>query len=237
MTLDTDVLILGGGCAGLSLATALAEKAPHLRVHVLEARERYSRDRTWCFWNTEPHPFTAGVTHGWNDWRVRYGGQEARQHSRRYTYQHLPADRFYELATAAMARAGHVLTMGTQASVPAEEEFKDRERAGPCETETTQGILRSRWVFDSRPHASGELPPMLVQRFLGWHVRAGRGCFNPSVVDLMDFQPAEPANPQPGRTTFFYVLPFSPTEALVEATFFDDPALPLACAEICCSII
>jgi lycopene beta-cyclase len=48
MTPDTDVLILGGGCAGLSLAVALAERAPAMRVDTLEARMDYTRDRTWC---------------------------------------------------------------------------------------------------------------------------------------------------------------------------------------------
>ena len=73
-SLDTDVLILGGGCAGLSLATALAQWAPQLRVHILESRRSYTRDRTWCFWHAGSHPFSAGVTHRWPGWRVRHAG-------------------------------------------------------------------------------------------------------------------------------------------------------------------
>jgi len=68
---------------------------------------------------------------------------------------------------------------------------------------------------------------VLEQRFVGWHVRTERPCFDASVVDLMDFQPCV----ERGRTAFLYVLPFSATEALVEATFLDDPALPSANAE------
>ena len=68
MTYDADVLILGGGCAGLSLATALAEQHSDLRVQILEARTTYVRDRTWCLWNTEPHPFQHCVTHRWHSW-------------------------------------------------------------------------------------------------------------------------------------------------------------------------
>ena len=34
-----------------------------------------------------------------------------------------------------------------------------------------------------------------------------------------------------GRTVFFYTLPFSPNEALVEATYLDDPTLTPACAD------
>jgi lycopene beta-cyclase len=43
----------------------------------------------------------------------------------------------------------------------------------------------------------------------------------------MDFQRSEVA----GRTVFFYTLPFSPHEALVEATYLDHPALAPACAD------
>ena len=221
MSLDADVLILGGGCAGLSLAMALSQSAPQLSVQVLEPRTQYRRDRTWCFWNTEPHPFSAGVTHRWQSWRVRGGDTEVRQRSDRYTYDHLPADRFYQLATAAVERSGHVLSMGVEAQTP-------RQEDDLCEVQTSLGTLRSRWVFDSRPRIDTSRPT-LIQRFLGWHVQTAEACFDPSVVDLMDFQPGT----LPGRTTFFYLLPFSPTEALVEATFLDDPALPPPDADTC----
>lgn len=160
------------------------------------------------------------MTHRWDSWRVRHAGVEARQRSHRYSYEYLPADRFYELAMGAMRDAGQTLSMGI--------DVKSVRRAGEgCKVETNRGALRSRWVFDSRPRPRGEVRPMLEQRFAGWHVRTERPCFDASMVDLMDFQPSM----EQGRTAFFYVLPFSATEALVEATFLDDPALAPADAE------
>ena len=221
MSLDTDVLILGGGCAGLSLAAAVAQQAPHLRVHVLESRRQYQRDRTWCFWNTEPHPFFAGVTHHWASWRVRHAGAFVQQRSRHYTYDYLPADCFYQLATDILGKAGHALSMGV--NVHAVE-----SRHNCLEVETDTGPLRARWVFDSRPRNADKIMPVLVQRFLGWHICTSLPCFDPAAVELMDFQPSS----ERGRTAFFYLLPFSTTEALVEATFLDDPTLPQPQAEL-----
>jgi lycopene beta-cyclase len=218
--LDADVIILGGGCAGLSLAVALGQRASHLRVKTVESRSQYERDRTWCFWNTAPHPFSAGVTHRWHSWRVRNAGTEALQQSRHYAYECLPADRFYDLAADQLRSAGQELLLGVDVQAVRQDE-------GACAVETTQGVLRSRWIFDSRPRNPYALRPWLLQRFAGWHVRTTRPCFDPSVVDLMDFQPGT----EHGRTLFFYVLPFSPTEALVEATYLDDPTLPPADAE------
>ncbi|MFQ3248021.1 MAG: lycopene beta-cyclase, partial [Arenicella sp.] len=42
---DVDVAILGGGCAGLSLAVRLASS--NFLVKVIEPREDYVDDRTW----------------------------------------------------------------------------------------------------------------------------------------------------------------------------------------------
>lgn len=214
MSQDAEVLILGGGCAGLSLATALARQAPRMRVLTLEARSAYTRDRTWCFWNSTAHPFQAGVTHRWHQWRVQANGIEARQQSSRYCYEHLPADRFYQMAQDEIAGANQELLLGAHAGAVLGDE------AGFL-TETNLGAIRSRWVFDARTSEPAESKPAFLQRFEGWHVRTERSCFDPCCVDLMDFQQSTVA----GRTVFFYVLPFSAREALVEITYLDLPEL------------
>ena len=52
---DYDLIIIGGGCAGLSLARRLIEDESTLRVLILEHRDAYSDDRTWCFWENSDH--------------------------------------------------------------------------------------------------------------------------------------------------------------------------------------
>ncbi len=221
MSLDADIAILGGGCSGLSLAVALSQLAPKLSVIILEPRARYERDRTWCYWNAEPHSFSAAVTHHWDRWRVRYAGRQACQQSDRYQYEYLPADRFYEVATDTLRAAGQTLCLSTHVQ-------EVRDTGDVCMVGTDRGSLRTRWVFDSRPYAAADMHPQLLQRFTGWHVRTARPCFNPRVIDLMNFQPAA----EQGRTAFLYTLPFSTTEAMVEATYLDDPALDPADAEL-----
>jgi lycopene beta-cyclase len=46
-----DLIILGGGCAGLSLARRLSELGEDCpQTVILESRSSYTDDRTWCFW-------------------------------------------------------------------------------------------------------------------------------------------------------------------------------------------
>jgi lycopene beta-cyclase len=220
---DADVAILGGGCAGLSLAVALGQVSPDCKVHVLEERSEYVRDRTWCLWNAEPHPFESCVTHSWNRWRIRCQGESVVRGSNRYSYQHIPADRFYKCALESIAESPQQqITLSTRvhAVAPDGENFR---------IETDRGSLRAARVFDSRPQAVSvrQQTAGLVQRFSGWHVVTDGPCFNSTTVELMDFQSSADA----GRTIFFYTLPFSANEALVEATYLDHPDLAPARAE------
>ena len=56
---DYDLIIIGGGCSGLSLAAALCRLAvqpEHVpRTLIVEPRSRYTNDRSWCFWAQADH--------------------------------------------------------------------------------------------------------------------------------------------------------------------------------------
>ncbi len=218
MTPDAEIVIVGAGCAGLSLAAALALERVPGRVLLLEPRTVYTRDRTWCFWNTEEHPFTSAVSHSWNAWGVSANGRAVLRQSRRYRYCHIAGDRFYRDAVERVDRAPEQqLCRGVSVRSIA------REANGLQAVETDQGRLLARQVFDSRPAAGDQASqPAFLQRFLGRHVRTAQACFDPEAVELMRFLPSD----VPGRIRFLYLLPFSATEALVEMTYLDAPTLP-----------
>ena len=206
-----DIVILGAGCAGLSLAYHLRERGVDRSIVLLDPRTSYERDRTWCFFTGRPHPFEALTSHRWSRWRVR-DRRWIERSAPSITYQHLPADTFYQRC---LARLGDRVRLGVEA-------FSVRERANSVEIETSAGPIEARLVFDSRPSRSRAAPGeiTLLQHFEGWHVCAERPAFDPSVATLMDF-----AAPQDHAIHFVYVLPYSPTEALVEATFFGGAVL------------
>ena len=56
---DFDFIIIGGGCAGLSLAYELEihKKLENKSLAIIEPRLEYKKDKTWSFWRVEKHNF------------------------------------------------------------------------------------------------------------------------------------------------------------------------------------
>ena len=203
-----DVAILGGGLAGLSLAARLAHpRLRHLRVLVVEARPRYTWDRTWSYWATTPHPFQDAVSHRWARWAVAAPGQVAVRGASGLQYESIAADNFYTAAVGMVRAASHI-------------DFFMGVRAEAVEQETgvvirlPDGPVHAGVVFDTRP-----APAMgrhgLTQLFVGQEIETGHPVFDPGIALLMDFSVT-----QAGATHFMYVLPTSPRHAMVEDTWF-----------------
>ena len=207
-----DILLVGAGLAGLSLAVALVDAGvADRRIVLLDGRTEYSADRTWCYWDVARHPFEACVTHRWHRWSA--GGTVVQ--AGRHAYCHLPADRFYAEAVGRLRRAPNVdLRHGCRVGAL-------RDDGQSVTAETNGGPIRGSLAFDSRPVPTRSRPGdvRFAQQFVGLSVRTNAACFDPATVHLMDFDP-------PGRDVrFTYVLPFSPTEALVEATAISEAAV------------
>ncbi|NDG72561.1 MAG: FAD-dependent oxidoreductase, partial [Proteobacteria bacterium] len=66
MTPAFEMIIIGGGCAGLSLAMRLSNVLEKKRVLIVEARTEYANDRTWCFWGNDSAQLRHLVTHRWH---------------------------------------------------------------------------------------------------------------------------------------------------------------------------
>ena len=56
---DFDFIIIGGGCAGLSLAYELEinNKLKNKTLAIIEPRDEYKKDKTSSYWKTFPHNF------------------------------------------------------------------------------------------------------------------------------------------------------------------------------------
>lgn len=94
-----------------------------------------------------------------------------------------------------------------------------RRNDGLYEIATEDGSVRARWVFDSAPNVAPAFPaqdrPQAVLSGTGIRVTSDREVFDPATATLFD--PLD-------QKSFAYLLPLSPTEALVESASFDSVA-------------
>ncbi|MER7760361.1 lycopene cyclase family protein [Streptomyces sp. NPDC097619] len=217
----TDVLIIGAGAAGLSLAHRLAGPVPNGRtpsVLLVDAPPGPLRPapRTWCFWESGRGRFDAAVRYQWRHLRVRPPvGPPVEGDIAPLRYKMIRSDDFEALVGRALATSAHVRRL--EAVVDAVVEVREGALVSMTEPEGREREVTARWVFDSRP--LDRLPAArttLLQHFRGWFVRTARPVFDPRTAELMDFR-----TPQPSEgLSFGYVLPTAPDEALVEYTRF-----------------
>lgn len=216
-----DLIILGGGCAGLSLGMQLASDPGSLSsVLILEERSRYSHDRTWCYWGfDETHRWPIKPDHSWKKLVVSKGITKSWIESPIIPYHMIKSDSFYARAET-MIRDQNIVKLVMSTRVLASSWIDDNV----FHIETSSGPHQARFVVDTRP--SSERSPKkghLWQVFLGDEIETGTDCFDPSAVTLMDF-----IAPSPYPVEFIYLLPLSPRRALIEQTVFSrKPLNPL----------
>jgi lycopene beta-cyclase len=215
-------VILGAGCAGLSLCHYLLERGVEGGILILDRRSTFEDDRTWCFWDVEPTPFSHLATRRWSSWRVRAGGRDTVQTSERYPYLCLTGRDFYEHALDSIASRGDVtLALG-------EDVEGYWEVGGEVVVRSSGGDVWAGDVFDARGltpdtpvfQEARRTGPWVPQIFFGMRLRTRREVFDPEVCTLMDFVAAGERG-----LRFVYVLPFGPREALVENVYLSEVSL------------
>jgi len=95
---EFDYIIIGGGCAGLSLAYELEinEKLKHKSLAIIEPRPEYIRDKTWSFWKVVPHNFEDCVKKYWDNFSINIPGRTNYLECKNFPYQSIDSGLFYE---------------------------------------------------------------------------------------------------------------------------------------------
>ena len=98
---EFDYIIIGGGCAGLSLAYELEihEKFKNKTLAIIEPRNDYIRDKTWSFWKVAAHNFEDCVKHSWSNFSVNIPNQTKYVQCDNSPYQSIDSGLFYEKIT------------------------------------------------------------------------------------------------------------------------------------------
>lgn len=205
-----DLIVLGGGCSGLSVAERLSEFEAPPRTLIIEPRVGYENDRTWSFWAPREHRLTPLVNRHWSDSSYGLlGGKSYRMSHPDTPYQSIASLDFYAWAQRRIQRAAQIeLSLGE--SVLETARLKDL-----WEITTTKRALLARCIIDTRPPPRSQTErSALFQCFIGQQVRLEQP-LDDSQAELMTDMCADDHG-----FLFTYVLPNSQRSALIEVTRF-----------------
>ncbi len=190
---EFDYIIVGGGCAGLSLAYELEinDKLKNKTLAIIETREKYKRDKTWSFWRVFDHNFEDCVIKSWNNFTINTPESSNELVNKKFPYQSIDSGKFYKKINSKLSRNSNISF------------FKNLN-----EVNSKNSIIFNS-IFEKELDKSN-----LWQHFQGIEIETQKNFFDDEIINLMDFN-----CDQRDDVHFFYTLPFSKNKALIETTW------------------
>ena len=190
---EFDYIVIGGGCAGLSLAYELEinGKLKAKTLAIIEPRAEYKKDKTWSFWKVANHNFDDCVKKSWENFTVNIPKKTNHLQCTSYQYQSVDSGLFYE-------KINNKLKENKNISF-----FKNISEIN----------LKNSFIFNSVPSIKKDYRN-LWQHFCGVEIETKKNFFDDEIFNLMDFD-----CDQRESVHFFYTLPYSRTKALIETTW------------------
>ena len=199
---EFDYVIIGGGCAGLSLAYELDinSKLDNKTVAIIEPRTEYKRDKTWSFWKVIDHNFDDCVMKSWNNFTINSPSGSHELKTENFPYQSINSDLFYKKINTRLSKNKNIKF------------FKNISEIN----------INNSFIFNSVPEETMN-KSKLWQHFQGVEIEVEKNIFDDEIINLMDFNCDQKDN-----VHFFYTLPFTKNKALIETTWlskFDNESL------------
>ena len=193
---EFDYIIIGGGCAGLSLAYELEinNKLNNKTLAIIERRKEYKRDKTWSFWKVFDHNFEDCVIKSWNNFTINTSESFCELENKRFPYQSIDSGKFYQKINSKLSRNSNINFFENLNEVDSKDSL----------------VFNS--VFENKLDKS-----QLWQHFQGIEIETPKDIFDDEILNLMDFN-----CDQKEDVHFFYTLPFKKNRALVETTWLSD---------------
>ena len=190
---EFDYIIIGGGCAGLSLAYELEihEKLKNKSLAIIEPREEYKKDKTWSFWKMTSHNFDDCIKKNWKNFSINVPNKTNHLECSDYPYQSIDSGLFYKKINSKLKENKNITF------------FKNLNEIN----------LKNSFIFNSVPYIKKDYRN-LWQHFYGVEIETQDDFFDDSIFNLMDFD-----CDQRESVHFFYTLSYSKTKAMVETTW------------------
>ncbi|GAB4334519.1 MAG: lycopene cyclase family protein [Flammeovirgaceae bacterium] len=215
-----DIIIVGGGCAGLSLAyhIHLEPLLKEKKVLIIEPLSKKENDRTWCFWTKEATPYDSILTKSWKKLTFLGKNFSKKYDLEDFRYQMLRGEDFYYFVKNQLSKSKQFEYLQTKVELV-------NQNSGKVEVIIGKEVYTAKYVFDSRLdwediRNKTKKHTLLLQHFRGWLIETPNAPFEEDTIQMFDFR-----IPQKNEVRFMYVLPYSSRKALVEFTIFSKTLL------------
>jgi len=199
-----DFIIIGSGCAGLSLAYRMIKK--EYKVCILESQKNLlEKNKLWSFWDTYKNPFSHLSEKKWDKMIVKKNNKYIEIDCENYKYQSIDSHKFTNFILEKINTCNNI-------EIQYNSEVVDlKYHSNKVLVYTKDNNYECNHVFDSRPIKKNI---KMWQQFFGVYIHSDEDVFDENKPILMDFLDTK------NKFHFMYVLPFSSKYALFESTYF-----------------
>ena len=211
-----DYIITGAGLAGLSLLMRMMQHPffDTAQILVIDAAKKNTNDRTWCFWENESDIFEPIVIKKWDHVSFLAPSYTNELNLSPYTYKMIRGIDLYSHVLEKAATKNNI-SFCTERVLAVHSDNDGAKVVLESKTLTASKVFNSILFEPANVLAQMASDYFLWQHFKGFEIKTATPIFNDAVATLMDF-----TVDQKEGTTFMYVMPTSPTTALVEYTLF-----------------
>ena len=163
---EFDYVIIGGGCAGLSLAYELEthKKLEDKTLAIIEPRSEYKRDKTWSFWKIISHNFDDCIKKSWKEFSIKLPSNSKIIKCEDSPYQSIDSGLFYKKINDKLAKNKNIKF------------FKNIKDVN----------INNAFIFNS-VLSLNDNKSNLWQHFYGIEIETNEDFFNDNTAVLMDF--------------------------------------------------
>lgn len=201
-----DLLLVGGGLSAGLIALALARHRPDARVAIVESGVTFGGNHTWSSFESDLSPEGRAlaeplIAHRWPHYAIRFPNV-GRQIE--VPYQSATSGRLHDALVEALPPGRRILGVPVVDVAPSGVTLAD------------QRVLAAHAVIDARGQRASPHLALGFQKFVGLEVEfeAPHGLSGPIIMDA--------TVDQHDGYRFVYTLPFTPTTALIEDTYYAD---------------
>ena len=214
-----DYIFTGSGLSALMTVykMILSQKFQTKNILLLDENAKQTNDRTWCFWDQKETLWENSISKKWNS--VLFANADFKRNLELHPYQYnkIQGLDFYNQLLELIVNQKNIDFVQEKVLAIEESEsivlVKTESQSYSC-SQVFNSIYNPSLVTNQSKY------PLLQQHFIGWFIQVETPIFNSEQATFMDFSVAQKRN-----TRFMYILPTSPTEALLEYTLFSKDLL------------